>query len=99
MGHDDTVKVWATSTGSCLHTLEGHRFSVSSVCMSPDGSQIISGSWDDTVRVCRHDPVEASHTFTVSSCDPEMICDPSALIQTEVTSLPWPSRVCRHDPV
>jgi WD40 repeat protein len=38
---DNTVKVWDASTGSCVHTLEGHGDAVSFVCMSADGSQII----------------------------------------------------------
>ncbi|RYP08017.1 hypothetical protein DL764_002163 [Monosporascus ibericus] len=36
---------------ACLSTLEGHRDSVSSVTFSPDGSRLVSGSWDDTVKV------------------------------------------------
>jgi WD40 repeat protein len=38
-------------TGSCVRTLEGHGDRVSSVCTSPDGSHIISGSYDMTVKV------------------------------------------------
>ena len=33
-----------------LQTLEGHTDSVTSVAFSPDGKQIVSGSWDETVR-------------------------------------------------
>ena len=31
--------------------LEGHTLGVNSVVMSVDGSQIVSGSWDQTIRV------------------------------------------------
>ena len=33
-----------------LQTLEGHTDEVTSVAFSPDGKQIVSGSWDETVR-------------------------------------------------
>ncbi|KAM0147375.1 hypothetical protein ACHAPG_010616 [Botrytis cinerea] len=34
-----------------LQTLEGHASSVNSVAFSPDGKQVVSGSWDNTVRL------------------------------------------------
>ena len=43
--------MWDTLTGSCVRTLEGHGDWVNSVCTSPDGSHIISGSYDATVKV------------------------------------------------
>jgi WD40 repeat protein len=56
-----------------LQTLEGHTSWVSSVAISPDGKQIVSGSYDTTVR--RWDAatgqqlllVLEGHTVTVSS--------------------------------
>ncbi len=38
-------------TGACLRTLEGHRFPVTSVSVSPDGRRAVSGSCDNTLRV------------------------------------------------
>ena len=35
----------------CLKTLEGHSSVVNSVAYSPDGTKIISGSWDKTVKI------------------------------------------------
>jgi WD40 repeat protein len=77
------VKVWDASTRSCLHTLEGHGSVVSSVCMSPDGSQIISGSADKTVKVwdastgsCLH-TVEGHGDYVNSVC---MSADGSQII-------------------
>ncbi|KAF8549383.1 hypothetical protein OG21DRAFT_1500452 [Imleria badia] len=34
-----------------IHTLQGHKDAVTSVACSPDGTQIVSGSWDFTIRV------------------------------------------------
>ena len=35
----------------CLKTLKGHKYSVNSVSYSPDGTKIISGSGDETVKI------------------------------------------------
>jgi WD40 repeat protein len=43
--------VWDTVSGAHKHALMGHTEPISSVAFSPDGSQIISGSGDCTVRV------------------------------------------------
>ena len=44
-------RLWNAETGACVRTLEGHGFGVSSVCFSPDGRQLASGSADSTVRL------------------------------------------------
>ena len=36
---------------TCLKTLEGHEGDVNSVAYSPDGTKIISGSKDETVKI------------------------------------------------
>ena len=35
----------------CLKTLEGHTATVTSVTYSPDGTRIVSGSWDWTIKI------------------------------------------------
>ena len=35
----------------CLKTLKGHSDIVNSVAFSPDGTKIISGSWDKTIKI------------------------------------------------
>ena len=45
------IQVWDAATGKVLSTLEGHRYAVRSVCMSSDGTKIVSGSVDKTVKV------------------------------------------------
>ena len=59
--------------GACLRKITGHTGSVRSVSFSPDGSRIVSGSYDNTVRVwdavsgeCVLGPLEG-HTGSVRS--------------------------------
>ena len=35
----------------CLKTLKGHKYSIYSVAFSPDGTKIISGSGDKTIKI------------------------------------------------
>jgi len=42
---------WDAATGKELNVLNGHTGSVNSVAFSNDGTQIVSGSWDDLVWV------------------------------------------------
>ena len=44
------ASVWDLSTGECKSTLKGHTDFVRSVAISPDGTTIVSGSDDRTVR-------------------------------------------------
>jgi hypothetical protein len=47
-----TIRVWDASTGvKMLPALQGHDKEISSVASSPDGSKIVSGSWDRAIRV------------------------------------------------
>jgi hypothetical protein len=45
------VKVWDTKSGRVIHTLPGHTDVVRGVAFSPDGIRLISGDYDNTVRV------------------------------------------------
>jgi WD40 repeat protein len=47
----DTARVWDAFTGRELLVLEGHTGPLSSVVFSPDGSRILTASWDKTARV------------------------------------------------
>ena len=44
---DKTVKLWDAYTGALRHTLVGHTATVSGVCWSSDGNEIISRSLED----------------------------------------------------
>ena len=50
-GLDNTVRIWQASTGQLQQTLTEHTAWVYSVAWSPDGTQIVSGSGDETVRI------------------------------------------------
>jgi WD40 repeat protein len=42
--------VWDLESGELKKTLKGHTSVVSSIAVTPDGHQIVSGSRDNTVR-------------------------------------------------
>ena len=48
---DNTIKLWDARTGTLKTTLTGHGGMVSSVCFSPDGNIIASGSLDRTIKL------------------------------------------------
>ncbi|MFN3301718.1 MAG: WD40 repeat domain-containing protein [Patescibacteria group bacterium] len=47
----------------CLKTLEGHRGAVYSVIESHDGKEIISGSWDNTIKIWDKETGECKKTL------------------------------------
>ena len=48
---DGNIRLWDTTTGKRIRTLEGHTEGINSVVFSPDGKTLASGSEDDTLRV------------------------------------------------
>ncbi|KAG2750121.1 WD40 repeat-like protein, partial [Suillus brevipes Sb2] len=50
-GSDGAVKLWSIDTGKVIRTWTGHTKQVTSVCWSPDGGRVVSGSDDRTFRV------------------------------------------------
>ncbi|PSN74398.1 WD40 repeat-like protein [Corynespora cassiicola Philippines] len=45
------IHIWSVQTGQLLDRLSGHEGPVSSLSFAPDGSTLVSGSWDHTVRL------------------------------------------------
>ncbi len=46
-----SIFVWSLRTGQLIDILNGHTGPISSLCFSPNGAVLVSGSWDQTVRV------------------------------------------------
>jgi len=45
------VRLWSTSSGALLNTMEGHKNGISHLCFSPDSQFLISASYDGAIRV------------------------------------------------
>ena len=48
---DKTARLWESSSGNLLHSLEGHTDRVYSAVFSPDGTKILTASKDGTARL------------------------------------------------
>jgi hypothetical protein len=48
---DLSVRAWDTAAGADLGELRGHRDAVCALAFAPDGSSLVSGSWDTTALV------------------------------------------------
>jgi WD40 repeat protein len=51
LGSEPSVRLWETATGKPLDILRGHKSSVESISVSPDGKRIASASLDGTLRI------------------------------------------------
>jgi WD40 repeat protein len=47
----NNIRLWEVDTGKALHTLEGHKYAVSSVAFSPTSKILASGSMDNTIKL------------------------------------------------
>ena len=47
----EIIEIIDRNTNETLKTLYGHSFFVYSLSFSPDGSRIVSGSWDKTIKI------------------------------------------------
>jgi WD40 repeat protein len=48
---DTTLRLWETSSGRCLRTLQAHHSEIQAVALSGDGRFALSASRDHTIRV------------------------------------------------
>lgn len=48
--HNKMVKIRSAASGEVIHTLQGHLDGVATACFNHDGSRVISGGYDDTVK-------------------------------------------------
>jgi len=49
-GEDNSVLVWEVQSGDLVHMLEGHKYTVSQFCITPDSRKIVTGDLS-TVRI------------------------------------------------
>jgi WD40 repeat protein len=49
-GEGNAVGIWSTETGRLVTTADGHQMPVTSAAFSSDGSILVTGSTDTTVR-------------------------------------------------
>jgi WD40 repeat protein len=99
--------------GNCLQTFVGHTAEVSSANFSPDGKQIVSASWDKSLKlwdlagnclqtfvptkVCRQLPAK-SQSLRLLFTEAETICLPSGLKFALKNSAAYPTKVRRQLP-
>lgn len=72
---DNTVHVWDSTTGGCLHTLEGHSDTVTRVSFTPGDVELLSCSRDGSVRLWQfetqllHDGSKVWQELRIDSAD------------------------------
>ncbi|CZT21947.1 probable periodic tryptophan protein PWP2 [Ramularia collo-cygni] len=48
---DFDVHIWSVQTGQLLDQMSGHEGPISTLAFAPNGGNLVSGSWDRTVRI------------------------------------------------
>jgi len=71
---DHTVRVWSATWGAVEQVLVGHLQTVSSVCFSPDGNFLASGSLDRTVRLYDLEEQTLKARFELESHEASVRC-------------------------
>lgn len=71
--HDSfDVHLWSVQTGALLDQLSGHEGPISTLAFTPDGSMLVSGSWDRTIRTWNvFDRSQSSETLQLTS---DLLC-------------------------
>lgn len=65
-GHgDNCIRVWDTSSWTCVRVLKGHAATV--MCLQCDGHLVCSGSWDNTLRLWNLDNAPGEELVTTFS--------------------------------
>jgi WD40 repeat protein len=89
-GCDKTLKLWDMESGECIQTFTGHRCSVESVALSPDGSQLVSGSRDYMLKLWNVETGECIRTYTGhqgSVCSVAWSPDSNSLVSSSFDTL------------
>ena len=76
--NDDTycgeIIIWDAMSGGCMLTLKGHSSYLNSVCWSPDGKYLASGSDDNTVKIWDAKSGECIKTLPGHSVSVSSVC-------------------------
>lgn len=49
--YDNTVRLWDIKTGECTQVLTGHTHRLRAIAFSPDGTKVVSGGWDQILKL------------------------------------------------
>jgi WD40 repeat protein len=63
-GSQPVIKLWSLPDGALKGTLSGHKGRLSSLAFTPDGSTLVSGSYDDTARTWSVADAKPARTLT-----------------------------------
>lgn len=70
LGKENVIRLWDSQTGGLLHTLTGHTNFVTSVTFSLDGSLLMSGSLDGTLKLWNTQTFQEQFTLDEASPNP-----------------------------
>jgi WD40 repeat protein len=68
-GSQPAIKLWSLPDGALKGTLSGHKGRISALEFTPDGSLLVSGSFDDTARTWTVADAKPARTLTGHSAD------------------------------
>ncbi len=63
--YDGKLKYWDSKTGALVSSVNAHENAIVGLAVSPDGSKVVTGGWDDKVKVW--DFATRKHLFTLSN--------------------------------
>ena len=49
--YDNTVRLWDIMAGECTQVLTGHTHRLRAIAFSPDGKMVVSGGWDQILKL------------------------------------------------
>jgi WD40 repeat protein len=65
VGQQPIIKIFSLTSQSCVAELHGHEKPITSLAITPDGKTLVSGSYDQTIRIW---DIEASAKLKTTRC-------------------------------